>query len=399
MGLEKLKAKASFKIPVKMCFVHPPLPISYVHNKNHRRRLHSRTKTITASSVGDDHLPPHAYTKLTVEGTPVCRLITSLQTSSSSPLRLRFISDLVEAGFTTFDIQSTTSISASALRSYIDISSPSTIRSLDLCVHLHINPCTMPDKINAKTITKLVDAQLNLTGVERIHLLQLTWYDLKDKRYIDVLGELQELKQKGKLRSMGTVNFPTLNIKHILSQDIEIASNQIPLSLIDRRAIDGQMSSNNISLLGNSPNINGFINERFLGMPEPSRKVCIQNAIVGHLVHKIRLWGGWSLFQELLYSVHVISRKYGVTMVNVAITWALQQPSFESVVIDACLSDDHIYTQQQQHPYLQGIQAFQFSLDEEDMYMLEAVMKKGNDLHPILGDCGHEFQPYSRFPS
>lgn len=247
-----------------------------------------------------------------------------------------------------------------------------------------------------------MDAELARIGAEQIHLFQLAWHDLRDNRYVDFLGELQELKQGGKLRSVGTVDFPTAHLQHVLSQQIAIASNAVSFSLVDSRASRYMAEcsrSSRVALLATQSVAAGFIQERFIGLPEPSKRACSSSPDLLRLAAIIRLWGGWSLFQELLYAVKYVADKYEVSMPNVAIKWALQQPAFSSVVVDAGLrsggsgggsSGDYAVGN---GCCLDTVQAFQFSLDEEDQAVLEAVLQKGNDLHHIIGDCGDELQP------
>lgn len=357
-------------------------------------RIASTTACRINCAYRSDHLPEEAYTTLQIDKTPVCRLITKLNRnhrfSDHIPNALaitRSIAALVDAGFRTFDIQSSDADAVSFARNYVHFIGPSAASSLDFCTSVDIHPHSL-DRVHRTTVERVVDDGLSRIGLERIHLFQLSWSDFSDKRFIDFLGELQELKRNGKVRSIGTVNFPTQHLRHLSSQKIDIASNQVSFSLLDRRAMVEMVDwsrSNNLALFSCFPLAAGFINERYLGLPEPSKKA-FSTASQSRFASTIRLWGGWNLFQELLYSVKQIADKHEVTMPTVAIKWALQQPAFSAVVVGTSLG-----MPPDVNNCLNNIQAFQFSLDDEDHRSLESVLKKGNDLHNILGDCGRVF--------
>lgn len=369
------------------------LGFGYYSSLGSGRQTKNSTKCVVCA-YRSDHLPDEAYTTLQVDKTPVCRLITKLNRAHISPGHVpdalsitRSIAALVDAGFRTFDIHSSDADAVSFARDYVHFVGPSTASSLDFCTSVNVQTQSL-DRVHRTTVERLVDDGLSRIGLERIHLFQVSWSDFSDKRFIDFLGELQEFKRNGKVRSIGTVNFPTQHLRHISSQKIDIASNQVSFSLLDRRAMVEMVDwsrSNDLALFACFPLAAGFIDERYLGLPEPSRKA-FSNASQSRFASTIRLWGGWNLFQELLYTVKQIAEKHEVTMPTVAIKWALQQPAFSAVVVGTSLG-----MLPDVNNCLNNIQAFQFSLDDEDRRSLEAVLGKGNDLHHILGDCGHVF--------
>lgn len=344
------------------------------------------------------HLPDEAYITVDDDKTPMCRLITGLCHSygmygigADVQAVTRSIGLLVDAGFRTFDVGSTSNKTSLLAGEYIRLVPPSMGRSLHLCTRADVNPHTI-GRVCRETVERVVDDALKSLGVDTINLLQVSWSDFRDKRYIDFLGELQEQKRFGKIRSIGTVNFPTDELRHLESQRVLLASNQIPLSLVDRRArveMTDWCHTRQIAMLAHSPLGAGLISECYLGLPEPKTNTGDNRSLV-HFVGMIRLWGGWSLFQELLYAVKNVADKHGVTMGDVAVKWALQQSALSAVVIRAKLNAS------QTENYLSYMRAFDFSLDEEDNNLLDAIAKKGNDLHQILGDCGREFQRQNR---
>lgn len=348
--------------------------------------------------ISHPHLPSHAYTSLPTDHAPLCRFITSLWQTSAQHGYIpdvdavtRQLHALVDAGFTTFDLASSpTSVEpANYARHYLRLVTPSAARSLNVCTKVHVSPQSI-GPVSRASVERLVDNELARTGLERIHLFQFAWSDFRDKRYIDILGELHELKRLGKIRSIGTINFPTAELRHVHCQSLSVASNQVSFSLVDTRPLvemTNWCNRHGVALLGYSTLGGGFFSERYLGLPQPTKKACATPSL-RRFSTMIQLWGGWSLFQELLYSVKSVADKHSVSMSNVAVKWALQKPALTAVVVGARLgmaeNADH---------RLSNIRAFEFALDDEDHKLLDSVTEKGNNLHQILGDSGQEYQP------
>ncbi|KAI0564593.1 NADP-dependent oxidoreductase [Gracilaria domingensis] len=354
-----------------MAFASPPALI-------HRPRR-TRLKPCTVSlSLQSPHLPPHAYTTLP-DSTPVCRLITFLQSRDPSPSNVsRTLDTLLAHGYQTFSLPPPLHTSAA---SYVRLIGRSAADRLQLCTRLDINPSTL-NTVSKRTVEDLIDNHLRSLSLERLHMVQFSWTDFRDKRYLDFLNELSELQRVGKLRSVGTANFPTRQLRYLHSQGIKIASNQVPFSLLDERPMT-QMApfctQNGIALVAANALGGGFFSERYLGLPEPRKSACSPALL--RFAGMIRVWGGWGLFQQLLYEMKGVANKYGVSMANVAVNWVLRQP-FMAVGLEVESAE---YCESNLRPFL-------FELDDDDLTVLQNVARKGNDLFTILGDSGSEFQ-------
>lgn len=348
------------------------------------------------SSLGGSKLPRTAYTTLLQDDTPLCRVITGMWRASDprgcAPTTAdvtKAIHAAVDAGFSTFDLADTYGDAELHVREYARSVGRAASQRLQFCTRLVIDPRELQGAVSKATVQHYVDRALSRMDQERIHLLQLQWADFSDARFIDFLGYLGEMKREGKVRSVGTANFPTRQLKYVSSQGIRIASNQVSFSLLDRRPIVEMAdwcSDNDVGLLAYSTLGGGFFTEKYLGLPEPTRRAC-GTAGLQRFSLLIKVWGGWSLFQELLYAIKVVADKHDVSMANVAVKWALQYPGLAAVIVGAQLGiaseTDHI---------LNNVKAFEFSLDDEDMQMLDAIALRGNDMYRLLGDSGEELQ-------
>lgn len=73
------------------------------------------------------------------------------------------------------------------------------------------------------------------------------------------------------------------------------------------------------------------MSERYLGMPEP--RVRGVGGELERFAKVVAVWGGWGLFQELLYAVKGVADKYGVSMENVAMRWVLEREGVSAVLV------------------------------------------------------------------
>lgn len=100
----------------------------------------------------------------------------------------------------------------------------------------------------------------------------------------------------------------------------------------------------------------------------------------------ISIWGGWSLFQELLSVLAAIGKKYNASISSVAIRWVLDHEYVGAVIIGARMGiGEHVE---------ENLQVFSFKLDQEDKNALETVLSKcrAKDIFEEMGDCGAEYR-------
>src|SRR5437870_2398153 len=66
-------------------------------------------------------------------------------------------------------------------------------------------------------------------------LVQFHWWDYGDRRYLDALAHLADLRSAGQIHHVGLTNFDTAHVREIVEASIPVVSNQVQFSLIDRR--------------------------------------------------------------------------------------------------------------------------------------------------------------------
>lgn len=314
-------------------------------------------------------LPPHAYTTLS-DCTPLCRHITALP-PLPPPSNL---DALIANGLHTFSL--TPPPPQSALPSYFRRLGATT-RHLSLCLRVTLHPSRMA--ISRRAVRNVIDDALCSLNVERFHMVLLNW-PARDARYLDAAFELGELVHVGKVRAVGVANFSTDRLQKMKQEGVNVVCNHVCASLVDRRAGRMRTDGEGVRLLGGGVLCGGLLHEAFIGVPEPGMDGVGR---VANGVKMVRAWGGWGLFQELLFVLQVVADKYGVRMGSVAVRWVLEQPGLAGVVVGDCQDGvDAVWN---------SVAAFGFELDEEDKELLHRVVEKGNDLVNIFGECGSEF--------
>ena len=243
-----------------------------------------------------------------------------------------------------------------------------------------------PGRITRSIVNESIDRSLHRMDVGMLDLLQFHWWDYNNPYYMDALKYLSDLRDEGKIKHIGLTNFDTERMQIMIDSDLQIVSNQVQYSIIDRRPEVKMMPfclEHNVSLLAYGSICGGLISERYIGRTEPTSDE-LNTLSLRKYKKMIDVWGGWNLFQELLSTLQSIAQKHEVSIANVATGYILSKPAIAGVIIGVRLGIvDHINN---------NIQVFNFSLDESDCDAVDAVCKKSNNLFEAIGDCGDEYR-------
>ena len=243
-----------------------------------------------------------------------------------------------------------------------------------------------PGRITRSIVNESIDRSLHRMGVSMVDLLQFHWWDYNNPYYMDALKYLSDLRDEGKIKHIGLTNFDTERLQIMIDSDLQIVSNQVQYSIIDRRPEVKMIPfclENNISLLCYGSICGGLMSERYLGRMQPSTAE-LNTLSLQKYKKMIDAWGGWSLFQELLSTLKRIAQKHNVTIANVAARYILDKSAVAGVIIGVRLGIvDHRTS---------NTQVFNFILDRSDCEAIDAVCAKSNNLFEIIGDCGDEYR-------
>jgi aryl-alcohol dehydrogenase-like predicted oxidoreductase len=244
-----------------------------------------------------------------------------------------------------------------------------------------------PGRITRSIVNENIERSLRRMNVSSLDLLQFHWWDYANPYYMDALKHLSDLRDRGIIKHIGITNFDTERMQIMIDSSIQIVSNQVQYSIIDRRP-EVKMTAfslkHNISLLAYGGICGGFLSERYLGRIQEPSAVELDTLSLRKYKRMIDAWGGWNLFQDLLSALSGIAQKYNVSIANVATRYILAKPAVAGVIIGTRLGIvDHINN---------NAQVFRFSLDKSDCDVIDSVLTRSNDLFEAIGDCGDEYR-------
>ncbi len=243
-----------------------------------------------------------------------------------------------------------------------------------------------PGKMTKEIVERNIDISRQRMKVKTLDLLAFHWWEYKDKNYLDALKYMTELQTEGKIKHLALTNFDTEHLQIIAENGIKIVSNQVQFSLIDMRpqkAMIEYCKEQDIKLFTYGTLCGGLISEKYLGKPEPKGGELFT---VSQRKYKnmIDVWGGWSLFQELLQTLKEIADKHQVSIANVAVKYILDQPQVGGVIVGARLGiSEHL---------ADNAKIFNLNLTPEDIEKIERITQRSRNLFEIIGDCGDEYR-------
>ena len=217
-----------------------------------------------------------------------------------------------------------------------------------------------PGPVTREQVREAVQARLDRLQTKKVDLLQYHAWKFSNPYWLDALIYLQELKEEGLIGAIGTTNFDTAHLRIAKSSGVDLVSNQISYSLVDRRG-GGQMADfcaeNGIAILAYGTLCGGFIDSA----------------------------GGWGKFQNLLEVLNKVGEETDRSISTVASKYQLGQKAVGAVIIGARLGENaHIED---------ALSLFTFDLTKEQRKEIKSAIKL---LDPIPGDCGDEYRkpPY-----
>ena len=211
-------------------------------------------------------------------------------------------------------------------------------------------------------------------------------WDFSDNTYLHNLSHLRTLQRQGKIGLLGLTNTDAAHLQLLLDSGFHIATNQLPVNVIDRRLTRGRLSKlcveRDVGVLAYGTLLGGFLSEKWVGAPEPADITKLDGSLRKYLRF---IWaaGGWTPFQRVLNALDVIAKRHNVTISTVATRYVLDVPSVKAVIVGSRLSShstDYID---------RNLAAFDLRLTEEDRALIAEAQEGLTD---IPGDCGDEYR-------
>lgn len=206
---------------------------------------------------------------------------------------------------------------------------------------IRVHTKCVPDRDRLATLTKadieqIVDRSLRRLGVERLDLVQFHWWDLEVPGFERAAQHLADLQRAGKIHHLGATNFDAASVVAMLDAGVPLVSNQVQVSLLDRRAIRTLADlthTRGVGLLAYGALAGGFFHERWLNVPAPAEPLENRSLVKYRLI--IDEFGGWTAFQSLLQLMQRAAQAHATTVGAVALQQVLREPAVAAAIFGA----------------------------------------------------------------
>jgi aryl-alcohol dehydrogenase-like predicted oxidoreductase len=193
--------------------------------------------------------------------------------------------------------------------------------------------------ISPEKIEEALNRSLKNLNTPYIDLYQIHWanHDIDVKPALEALNKL---KQEGKIRAIGVSNFGVNDVSNAVASGVEIVSDQLPYSLVNRAIEFGIVQKcveHKVSILAYSPLAQGLLTGKYK-KPEDcheglSRSRHFHHTRSSKCRHKEE--GCEKDLFDALAGVQRIADAVGRPMSEVALAWVLRQPGVSAAIIGA----------------------------------------------------------------
>lgn len=336
-------------------------------------------------------LPDTAYTELR-DGYRTCKILNGMWQVSGAhgkidpAAALDSMRKYHDAGFTTWDLadhygpaEDIIGLFRTALASEKSNAELSNVQAFTKWV-------PRPGSMHRAKVEKAINVSLKRMQVDQLDMLQFHWWDYGNDAYLDALRHMADMIDEGMIKFLSLTNFDTKRLEIILNHGIDIVSNQVQFSVVDRRPeqlMAPFAEKHGVKLFTYGSICGGLISERYLGAPEPGFSK-LNTASLRKYKNMIDAWGGWALFQQLLKELSSIAKAHHVQIPQVAAKYILEKSAVAGVIIGVRLGiKDHFKENQQ---------IFSFEIEHDEIERIDAITRQANDLMKIIGDCGDEYR-------
>jgi len=240
-----------------------------------------------------------------------------------------------------------------------------------------------PGTVTMDDVRDAVDRASERLRTERLDLLQFHTWTYDDPSWLDALEHLMALRAEGRIGELGLTNVDAAHLQMALDSGIEVVTDQVSFSLLDRRAAHGLTrlcAERGIHVLAYGTLAGGLLTDRWLGLDEPA-----WNESTPWSLNKYRRFieqvGGWDAYQAVLRAARNVADRHDASIANVATRAILDTPGVGAVIVGARLGEsEHVGD---------TLRTFAIELSAEDHAELAAAIA---GLAPVPGDCGDEYR-------
>ena len=197
--------------------------------------------------------------------------------------------------------------------------------------------------------------------------------------WLDVYGWLSEQQQAGKIAQLGLSNFTTSALQIILSVGLPVVSNQVQISLVDKRALGAMRDlcqAHDISLLAYGPLCGGNLTSH---KPDPASIVPPADYSREYRL-MVEQFGGWDLLQNLVTVLNQIASRHDVSASVIALRWVLDQAGVAALMLGASNPRN----------IANNLKVFDIALTTEDRADLDEILARRNPSNGGPGELERE---------
>jgi len=229
-------------------------------------------------------------------------------------------------------------------------------------------------------VDRIIDRSLRRLGVERLDLVQFYWWRDEIPGMEDTARRLTRLRDLGKIGHVAVTNLDVSRLRRLQAAGVDVVSNQVQYSLLDRRAEGGLIdlaTQEGLGLLAFGTLAGGFLTDRWLGRPDPDTS---GDQADNRSLIKYRLiideFGGWDAYQSLLRELRSIADRHGATIASVAVRFVLEQPTVAATIVGGTRLGQ----------MARNAEVFSFALDAGDHQRIRDHLDRApGPLGPIFG--------------
>ncbi|MBD3379507.1 MAG: aldo/keto reductase [Candidatus Omnitrophica bacterium] len=210
--------------------------------------------------------------------------------------------------------------------------------------------------LSAEFIREEIENSLKRMGLDVIDLYQCHWPD-PNTSLRETFGELNELRNEGKIRYIGVSNFSRATLEKAL-EIAPVISNQVQYSLFDREVEKELLpfcGERDVSVLSYGPLGGGILTGKYKESPDLPR------GDVRAFFYKFYGEPFWGKGRQLVRVLEEIADERGVSPSQVAINWVLRRPE-AACAIAGCRTSEQLQ---------QNAGAGDWSLDEKELSDIE----------------------------
>lgn len=190
--------------------------------------------------------------------------------------------------------------------------------------------------LNAADIRDRIQRSCKRLGQDRLDLVQLQWWNFAAPGWRDAAQSLQDIRNAGIIQDIGVTNFPTAEMQTLLADGIPVFSNQVQISLLDRRAESRLLPAcraADVKVFGYGPLAGGFLSEAWYDQPDPGLESTPQKPFGKVYRQLIEHFGGWDWLQALLNLLHHCAEHHGSDIASVALAWTLRHSGATALLV------------------------------------------------------------------